>query len=74
MKTTDVKKEFDCVEFKRQAQARIYERIKDLSPEEETELLPQGRRRRPAGPVVEGGQEPRSSGADVGPVAQTSSL
>jgi hypothetical protein len=35
MKKTDTKKEFDCIEFKRQAQARIYERIKDLSPEEE---------------------------------------
>ena len=30
-----VKKEFDCVEFKRSAQARIYEEIKNLSPEEE---------------------------------------
>jgi len=35
MKTTRVKKNFDCVEFKREAQTRIYERIKDLSPEEE---------------------------------------
>ncbi len=39
MKTTEVKKNFDCVEFKRQAQARIYERIKDLSPEEEVEYF-----------------------------------
>ena len=39
MKTTDVKKEFDCIEFKRQAQSRIYERIKDLSPEEEIEYF-----------------------------------
>ena len=39
MKTTEVKKEFDCVEFKRQAQARIYERIKGLSPEEEIEYF-----------------------------------
>lgn len=35
MKTRKVEKDFDCVEFKRQAQARIYERIKDLSPDEE---------------------------------------
>jgi len=28
-------KDFDCIEFKRAAQARIYEQIKDLSPEEE---------------------------------------
>ncbi len=35
MKTTKPEKDFDCIEFKRQAQARIYERIKDLSPEEE---------------------------------------
>lgn len=39
MKTTEVKKNFDCVEFKRKAQARIYERIKDLSPEEEVEYF-----------------------------------
>ncbi len=39
MKTTDVNKEFDCIEFKRQAQARIYERIRDLSPEEEIEYF-----------------------------------
>lgn len=39
MKTTEVKKEFDCVEFKRQAQSRIYERIRGLSPEEEIEYF-----------------------------------
>lgn len=39
MKTTRAKKDFDCVEFKRQAQARIYERIKDLSPEEEIDYF-----------------------------------
>ena len=39
MKTTEVKKGFDCVQFKRQAQARIYERIKGLSPEEEIEYF-----------------------------------
>ncbi len=39
MKMSKVKKGFDCVEFKRQAQARIYERIKDLSPEEEIEYF-----------------------------------
>ena len=39
MKTTGAKKDFDCVEFKRQAQARIYERIKGLSPEEEIDYF-----------------------------------
>ena len=39
MKTTRAKKDFDCVEFKRQAQARIYERIKNLSPEEEIDYF-----------------------------------
>lgn len=39
MKTTKAKKDFDCVEFKRQAQARIYEWIKDLSPEEEIDYF-----------------------------------
>jgi len=39
MKTTRPKKAFDCVEFKRRAQARIYERIKDLSPEEEIDYF-----------------------------------
>lgn len=39
MKKTEVKKEFDCVEFKRRAQSRIYERIKGLSPEEEIEYF-----------------------------------
>lgn len=32
-------KEFDCVAFKRAAQLRIYERIKDLSPLEEIEYF-----------------------------------
>ena len=35
----NAKKDFDCVEFKRQAQARIYERIKHLSPEEEIDYF-----------------------------------
>ena len=39
MKTSKVKKDFDCIEFKRQAQARIYEIIKNLSPEEEIEYF-----------------------------------
>ena len=39
MKTTRARKDFDCVEFKRQAQARIYERIKDLSPEDEIDYF-----------------------------------
>jgi hypothetical protein len=39
MKKTDAEKKFDCVEFKRQAQARIYERIKNLTPDEEIEYF-----------------------------------
>lgn len=39
MKATRAKKDFDRVEFKRQAQARIYERIKDLSPEDEIDYF-----------------------------------
>jgi len=39
MKTNDAKKGFDCVAFKRQAQSRIYEQIKGLSPEEEIEYF-----------------------------------
>ncbi len=29
------KKEFDCIAFKREAQAKIYKDIKDLEPEDE---------------------------------------
>lgn len=50
MKTTDVKKEFDCIEFKRQAQSRIYERIRNLSPEEEIEYF---RKAADEGPLAE---------------------
>lgn len=35
MTTKKSKKAFDCVEFKRQAQERIYTKIQDLSPQEE---------------------------------------
>jgi hypothetical protein len=40
-------KGFDCVVFKRQAQAKIYEEIKGLSPDEEIEYF---RSRVAAGP------------------------
>ena len=33
------KKSFDCIAFKRQAQAEIYEDIKNLSPDEELEYF-----------------------------------
>lgn len=36
---TKAKKDFDCVEFKRQAQARIYDQIKDLSPHQEIDYF-----------------------------------
>jgi len=39
MKRTDVKKEFDCIEFKHRAQSRIYERIKNPSPQEGIEYF-----------------------------------
>ncbi len=40
-------KRFDCIEFKRQAQAEIYQEIKGLTPEEEIEYF---RRQVAAGP------------------------
>jgi len=43
------KKDFDCVEFKRQAQARIYERIKGLSPQEEIEYFRRAAEQGPLG-------------------------
>ena len=36
---TKAKKDFDCVAFKRRAQARIYDQIKDLSPQQEIEYF-----------------------------------
>lgn len=33
------KKKFDCIEFKRKAQERIYEEIKDMSWEEEIDYF-----------------------------------
>jgi len=39
MKRGKPQKSFDCVEFKRQAQAEIYEEIKGLPPEEEIEYF-----------------------------------
>ena len=47
MKRRKPEKGFDCIEFKRQAQAEIYQEIKGLSPEEEIEYF---RRRVAAGP------------------------
>jgi hypothetical protein len=41
-------KGFDCIEFKRQAQAEIYEEIKGLSPQEEIEYF---RRQAATGPL-----------------------
>ena len=35
MTMSDPEKEFDCVEFERQTQARIYERIKNMTPDQE---------------------------------------
>jgi hypothetical protein len=48
MKRRRPAKGFDCITFKRQAQAEIYEEIKGLSPEEEIAYF---RRRAAAGPL-----------------------
>jgi hypothetical protein len=34
-----MKKSFDCVEFKREAQARLYEATRDMSAEERREYM-----------------------------------
>lgn len=47
MKRRKPGKGFDCIEFKRRAQAEIYEEIKGLPPEEEIEYF---RRRAATGP------------------------
>jgi hypothetical protein len=39
MSATKTSKSFDCVEFKREAQAEIYEEIKDLTSEEQLEYF-----------------------------------
>ena len=49
MKTTKVKKDFDCVEFKRRAQDRIYQHIRDLSPKEEIEYFRKAAEQGPLG-------------------------
>jgi len=46
---TRTEKDFDCVEFKRKAQLRIYESIKDLSPSEEIEYFRKAAERGPLG-------------------------
>ena len=43
-------KSFDCVEFKRQSQLRIYEKIKNMSPAEEIEYF---RRQAESGPFAD---------------------
>jgi len=40
-----MKKAFDCVEMKRQAQERIYEETRGLSPEQELEYFHEAGRR-----------------------------
>lgn len=39
-KTND--KPFDCIEYKRRVQAEIYEKIKDMTPQEEIEFFRRG--------------------------------
>jgi hypothetical protein len=44
-----VKKDFDCVEFKRNAQEAIYEKIRNLKPEEEIAFFRDAARQGPLG-------------------------
>ena len=62
MKTTRADKDFDCVEFKRQAQARIYERIKDLSPEEEIDYFRKAAEEGPLGDAWRAAREQSKPG------------
>jgi len=39
MNPTKTKKKFDCIAFKEEAQARIYEEIKDLSRQEQVDYF-----------------------------------
>jgi len=39
--TTHEKKHFDCIEMKRNAQSRIYETIRQMTPEEEISFFRQ---------------------------------
>jgi hypothetical protein len=48
MSQTKTRKKFDCVEFKRKAQAEIYAEIERLSPDEQREYF---RRRAESGPL-----------------------
>lgn len=66
MKTTCVKKDFDCIEFKRKAQARIYEQIKDPSPQEEIEYF---RKAAENGPLGESWKAARDRLHHAGPAA-----
>lgn len=64
MKRRKPGKGFDCIEFKRQAQAEIYQEIKGLSPEEEIEYF---RRQVTAGPFAKLWEAlERRSGAEAG--------
>ena len=64
MKRRKAGKGFDCIEFKRQAQAEIYREIEGLSPEEEIEYF---RRQVAAGPFGKLWKAlERRSGAEAG--------
>lgn len=58
-------KTFDCVAFKRREQARIYRKIKALSPEEEITYFRKAAER---GPIGEWWRSIRRSGTKVAPV------
>lgn len=59
-------KGFDCLDFKEKAQTRIYERIKDLTPEEQIEYF---RDRAENGPL---GDWWKSLREDENPLAKSS--
>ena len=70
MKRRRPAKGFDCIAFKRHAQAEIYEDIKGLSPEEEIAYF---RRRAATGPLGKLWKAlERRSGADTGSEASPS--
>ena len=60
--------EFRCVEFKREAQARIFERIKDLTPKQEIEYF---RRATEQGPFAEWWTQVRERSSGQGGPSQS---
>ena len=63
MPMSEPQKTFDCVEFKRQAQVRIYERIKNMTPDQEIDYFRKAAETGPLGEwwrkIVAGSSETR---------------